>query len=108
MKKTGNKDGSRIEHSAIAITATLIEPRLLKNIVEKLADRYNDIGYGHEKVQPGWQAIEISSFEAYVSGNINFSGETDLMKMPFDSCFLFTCTKGKAGEYKLTWASSLS
>lgn len=108
MKNSDNKKGRRMENSSIAITTTLAEPRLLKNLVEKLADRRYDIGYNHEKVESGWEAIETSTIEAYVSGEINLSDKTDLMKIPFITCFLFTCTKGKEDGYNLTWASSLS
>ncbi|TAL43757.1 MAG: hypothetical protein EPN92_09730 [Chitinophagaceae bacterium] len=97
-----------MKNQSIAITATLEEPRLLKTLVERLADRRYDIGYGHEKVKPGWKAIETSSIEAFVSGNINLYGEIDLLNIPFVTCFLFTCIKEKEDGYKLTWASSLS
>jgi len=90
------------------ITATLAEVTLVKNLVEKLADRRIDIGYHLEQVQPGHRAIEQSSIEAYVSGDIIFSDKDDLIIMPFDTSFLFTCTKCKEGSYNLTWASSLS
>ena len=63
MKNPNNKTDNGMEHSSIAISATLAEPQLLKNIVEKLADRRYDIGYGREKVKRGWQAIETSSIE---------------------------------------------
>jgi hypothetical protein len=97
-----------MRNSSIAITATLMEPRLLKNLVEKLADRRNDPGYSLQKVQPGWKAIETSSIEAYVSGDIVFSDKTDFIVMPFDTSFLFTCIKSRRAEYNLTWAVSLS
>jgi hypothetical protein len=108
MENTNNKNDSRMEHSSIAISATLAEPRLLKSIVEKLADRRYDIGYGREKVKRGWQAIETSSIEAHISVQINLSGQNDFMIIPSVTCFLFTCTKGKEDGYQLTWASSLS
>ncbi|MES1218043.1 MAG: hypothetical protein ABUT20_21225 [Bacteroidota bacterium] len=91
-----------------AITANLSEPNLLKNLVEHLADRRNDIGYCHEKMHPGWNAIEQSSIEAFASGDIIFSDGHMLVRMPFDSSFLFTCIKRKGGEYNLSWVSSLS
>ena len=97
-----------MKNSYIAITAILAESKFLKNLVEKLAERRNDIGYNFEKVQPGWQAIETSSIEAYVSGDIILSDKKDLINMPFATCFLFTCIKRRGSEYKLTWANSLS
>jgi len=108
MKKPINRNRNGISHPAITITTTLVEPSLLKNLVEKLADRRYDTGYNLEKVQLGWQAIETSSIEAYVSGDANLCTPTDLINMPFTSSFLFTCTKGKRQDYKLAWVCSLS
>ena len=104
MKKPNDKTG----HSAIAITATIPEHCLLQSLVEKLAYRHIDIGYSRESVPVGSQAIETSSLEAHVSGEIILSDENDLINMPFVSCFLFTCTKSKRGDYKLSWSNSLS
>ena len=104
MKKPGDK----MKKSAINIKATLAESRMLTNLVEKLAVRRHDIGYCFEKVQPGWKAFETSSIEAHVSGVVTLSSEADNIKMVFTTCFLFTCTKGKEQDYKLTWVNSLS
>jgi hypothetical protein len=97
-----------MKNSTTAITATLAEPALLKNLVEKLAYRRNNSAYCFEKVQAGWNAIVSSSIEAYVSGDIILSEETDFTIMPFDTSFVFTCIKSKDNEYNLTWTSSLS
>ena len=97
-----------MKNSSTAIMATLAEPALLKNLVEKLAYRRNDTGYYFEKVQTGWNAIVSSSIEAYVSGDIILAEETDFAIMPFDTSFVFSCIKSKDSEYDLTWASSLS
>ncbi len=97
-----------MKKQAINIKATLAESRMLTNLVEKLAVRSQDIGYCFEKVQPGWKAFETSSIEAHVSGVATLSSEADNIKMVFTTCFLFTCTKGKGQDYKLTWANSLS
>jgi|SRR5436190_12140531 len=97
-----------MKNSSTAITATLAEPALLKNIVEKLAHRRKDPGYCFEKVQAGWNAIESSSIEGFVSGDIILSDNSDFAIMPFDTSFVFTCIKTKGGKYNLTWASSLS
>ena len=64
MKKQ-NKNNSKMETLPIAINASLNEPYLLKDMVESLADRRQDIGYSFEKVQLGWKAIETSSLEAH-------------------------------------------
>ncbi|MEP7374974.1 MAG: hypothetical protein ABI675_16375 [Chitinophagaceae bacterium] len=104
MKKPVNK----IEDPSLAITAILADPRILKNLVEQLAKRHLDIGYSLEKVEPGWRAIETSSLEANVSGDTNLSSGNSLTQIPFTTCFLFTCIKGKKQPYNLTWVRSLS
>ena len=97
-----------MENSEIAITATLLMPDLLCNIVERLADRHYDNGYILEKVHQGWKAIDTSSIEVFASGEINIFSETDPIHIGFDSSFLFTCTKEKGENYILHWSSSLS
>ena len=104
MKKPVNK----IADPSLAITATLADPHILKNLVEQLAKRHHDIGYSLQKVEPGWRAIETSSIEAHVSGDTNLSSWNNLTQIPFTSCFLFTCIKGKKQHYNLTWVRSLS
>jgi len=59
------------------ITATLDQPDLLENLVEKLATRRYDIGYSNETVPQNWEAVETSSTETYVSGTLSFSGSDD-------------------------------
>jgi hypothetical protein len=108
MKKPINKNSNKMKNSSIGIVANLVQPTMLRNLVEKLADRRYDIGYSCEKMQPGWQAIETSSIEAHVSVNTNISTETDLIRMNFVTCFLFTCIKAKRQDYHLTWVNSLS
>jgi hypothetical protein len=104
MKKPGNK----MVHPLMAITTSLFDFRMLKNLAEKLAFRRYDSDYSPEKVQTGWQAIKISSIEADVNGCINFSSETDFFNRLFAGRFLFTCTEETGRENSLTWVNSLS
>lgn len=97
-----------MENQALSITATLVESKLLTNLVEKLAVKRYEAGYSSEQVQPGWEAVEISSIEAHVSGITKLSTHTDRVKMVFNTCFLFTCTKGEGQDFNLTWVNSLS
>lgn len=106
MKKSKNK--LKIETPSISITATLEEADIMKCLIEEIACCRFEMGYNLEKVQPGWQAIETSSLEADVSGNLNLSEKTGLINMSFGTCFLFTCIKEEGNEYSLNWASSLS
>jgi hypothetical protein len=94
------------------ITATLDQPELLENLVEKLASRRYDIGYSREAVPQDWEAVETSSTETYVSGTLSFGGVANnddaFINMPFITSMLFTCIKGKEDDYRLLWSSSLS
>ena len=92
----------------ININTTLDQPDLLESMVEKLACRRYDIGYGKEKMPRNLEALETSSAQIYISGNIAFSDKDENINMPFITSFLFTCVKGKHGQYELTWATSMS
>jgi hypothetical protein len=54
--------------------------------------------------------LETSSTETYVSGTmaIDFEDGEEKINMPFITCFLFTCIKGKTDPYQLIWSSSLN
>ena len=97
-----------MKSSSIAITATFAESVLLKNLVEKLADRRTDAGYHFEELESGWQAIRTASIEANVSGDIILSDQKNFISLSFVTCFLFSCIKEKESGYSFTWASSLS
>lgn len=94
---------------ALHISTSTDKPALLKSMVEKLASRHYDIGFGKMPVPQSWEAVETSSIEKYVSGTVslNFS-KTCHFKMPFITSFLFTCTKAGEKSYKLQWEISLS
>ena len=102
MKKPSNKN----ERSPIAIIANVEDPCILQLLVETLAESKPNLHFNFIQVQPGWKVIEFSSIEARVSGGINFSHEKTV-DIPFVTCFVFTCTKGK-GKYELKWSNSLS
>jgi hypothetical protein len=93
---------------ALHITATLDQPGLLEDMVEKLAYRHYDFGYSQTTVPPLLKAIETSSTETYVSGTVAVLDNEERINMPFITCFLFTCIKEKDRSYKLAWGASLS
>ena len=96
-------------NNILHIKTSLDTPELVENMVEKLAIRHADIGYGNATVPKYHNALETSSLESYVSGNIQLSFENEeKIKMPFTSAFLFTCIKEKRKEYRLNWSFSLS
>lgn len=85
------------------------KPKVLENIIEQLATRRYDNGYGKAMVPNSWQAIDTSSVESYVSGNVEFDyNETQRIRVPYITCFLFSCTKEKNNPYDLIWSISLS
>ena len=98
----------------LQISATFDKPQLLQNLVEGLAYRRYELGFSKQTMPPGFKAQETSTTETFVSGNIAlaFSANTERGKerinMPFNTCFLFTCIKGKSDPYQLIWSSSLS
>jgi hypothetical protein len=91
------------------LTASVDKPEELENIIEQLATRRYDIGYGRVHLPGPWKAIESSSVEAYLSGRIEFDyNETQRIRIPYITCFVFSCTKLKNDPYDLTWGVSLS
>lgn len=95
------------------ITATLDQPGLLENLVEKLAGRRYDIGYGKEKMPHNYVAVETSTTETFISGTIDISdavGEEagNEIHLPYITQFIFTCIKEGEDSYDLKWSSSLS
>ena len=108
MKNSINNESNNHEFSHVTIKTKIHKPAILKNLVERLADKRNDAGYCHEKVHPGWLAVDSSSIEAFVSGDMNISSEMEHIYSSFLTNFFFTCTKDKGEPYKLLWISSLS
>ena len=93
----------------IQISARIDQPEFLQNLVERLAYRRYDIGYGLETMPEGHEALESSTNETYVSGAVVLDDSTEpRIEMPFITCFMFTCVKAKNDPYQLIWSSSLS
>ena len=92
------------------ISASFDQPQFVQNLVEQLAYRRYDLGYSKQQMPAGLKALETSTTETYVSGTlgINIENSPEHINMPFITCFLFTCIKGKTDPYQLIWASSLS
>ena len=107
MKNTNNS--RQFESSSpLAVSITIDEIPLLKNLVEKLAHRRYDIGYADEPVPEGWKAVETSSIEAYISGSLDLLNREDELSLAYTTCFTFTCIKAAGGDNTLTWINSLS
>lgn len=106
MRKENNK-GKNV-HDPLKVNITLDEIRFLQGLLENLADRKKDLGFSEQAVPGDYAAIETSSVEAYISGDIRLSDEVLRITAPYITGFLFTCTKDKGGIYQMTWLSSLS
>ena len=91
--KSMNNSRQPKNDSALAVSVTIDEAPLLKNLVEKLAHRRKDLGYSHEAVPEGWKAIESSTIEAYVSGCMDIQEHDGYLAMSYTTCFSFSCTK---------------
>jgi hypothetical protein len=108
MKKENNNPDRENIPDSLRVNLTLDELRFLQGLLENLADRKKDLGFGNEIMPEGYRALETSSIEAYISGDIKMKGQGDRIIAPYITGFLFTCTKKKGDVYGMTWLSSLS
>ena len=93
----------------LRLITSVDKPEMLENLIEQLATRRYDNFYGKAQVPESWQAIDTSSIESYVSGTVEFDyNETQRIRVPYITCFLFSCTKEKNDPYDLRWSLSLS
>jgi len=92
----------------LAVSVTIDEAPLLKNLVEKLAHRRYDIGYSTELMPSGLEAVDTSTIEAYVVGTMDLQEQEKEMALAYATCFCFTCTKAFGEDNSLSWVNSLS
>ena len=107
MKNANNPDQPKHD-LLLSVSVTIDEAPLLKNLVEKLAHRRQDLGFGCQQVPEGWRAVETSSLEAYISGCMDIQGSSEYIALSYTTCFSFTCIKVFGGENSLAWINSLS
>lgn len=106
--KNSNYHGQPENKSSLAISVTIDEAPLLKNLVEKLAHRRSDAAVGKQSMPIGWRSVETSTIEAYVSGCMDIQENEDYIALAYTTCFSFTCTKVLGGDNTLSWVNSLS
>lgn len=91
------------------LVASVDQPEMMENIIEQLAPRHYDTVYTSVAIPTPWKAINTSSVESYISGRIEFDyNETQRIRMPYITSFLFICTTQKKNEYELSWSVSMS
>ena len=80
---------------ALHITPAIDQPAFLEDLVEKLAYRHYDIGYGKQGMPVNHESLETSSTDTYVSGTMIMDDSGEHVDIPFMTRFVFTCIKGK-------------
>jgi hypothetical protein len=105
--KNKRKEEKPAGHPANAI-ATIDAIPFLEGLVRYLAERRSQVSHVIESTHPGWEKIDTSTVETFVSGNCILPDEKVSTKTPFTGCFIFTCTRGDEGAYQLMWSNSLS
>ena len=106
--KQPKKNQSNGQPSKPTVAATIDELLFLQSIVTRLASKPYDFGHKRQHTLADWQAMETSSIEAYVSGQLSFTDPNEQINMPFTTAFLFTCTRLNKEGYDLSWVNSLS
>jgi len=94
--------------NSLQIIAIIDQPGLLEDKIEQLAYRHHDPEYGIQNIPANRIALETSSVETHVSGNVVINNPDAQVSTRFITCFVFTCIKSKSSVYKLEWSSSLS
>lgn len=103
-----DKKSNKQTCSKLTITATIDEMMFLEELVKHLADGRKRSTNRMQDLQPDWLTINTSSLEAHVSGNMIASDSGDPLRIPYTTCFLFTCIKERTGGYTLEGSFSLS
>jgi hypothetical protein len=106
--KNQRKPSIRPFAPAVTISAMIDDQILLEEFVKYLACGRNKMNYSGETVQEGWKAIDSSSLEAYVSGNMIISTDDEPISLAYTTGFLFTCIKENHQDYSLEGSFSLS
>jgi len=106
MKKGKKYEG--VTELPLAVTACIDELMFLEELVKHLADARSIRSRKKIQLEPGWEPIESSSLEVYVTGNMIVSDEVGPMRIPYTTSFLFTCTKETRSAYTLSGCFSLS
>ncbi len=90
------------------VETSINEPLLMKLIVEELAAKNHNLCMAGIKLDENLVALDSSTHETFVTGNIDFEYSNMKICIPFLTGFLFTCTKSKRSFFEMEWVLSLS
>jgi hypothetical protein len=90
------------------VETSINEPLLMKLIVEELAAKNLSGSMAGFKLDENLVALDSSTHETFVTGNIDFEYSNMKISIPFITGFLFTCTKSQRPFFEMHWAMSLS
>ncbi|MEO7263794.1 MAG: hypothetical protein ABIW38_02725 [Ferruginibacter sp.] len=90
------------------VETTINEPLLMKLIVEELAAKNLKEGMAGISFDDNLIALDSSTHETFVTGNIDFEYSNMKICLPFLTGFLFSCTKSKRSFFEMHWVISLS
>jgi len=107
MKKF-NKLTTEAGQNVKSVSVAIDETKLLCDMVEELARFRQSAGFQSENSPVGWNSIETSSLEAYVSGTLSIDIDGEVKSPSFVSSFVFTCIRPLRGDYTLSWMNSMS
>jgi hypothetical protein len=106
MKKGKNYES--VTQLPLAVTACIDEMMFLEELVKHLAETRTSKSKHRVKVEQGWESIQSSSLEVYVTGNMIVSDGDDTSRIPYTTSFLFTCIRENNNGYILSGCFSLS
>ncbi|MEO6406206.1 MAG: hypothetical protein ABIY51_07015 [Ferruginibacter sp.] len=90
------------------VDTSVNEPLLMKLIVEELSAKKNYAGMAGLKLDENLVALDSSSHETFVTGNIDFTYSNMKISLPFMTSFLFSCSKSRRPFFEMQWSMSLS
>ena len=107
MKKF-NKPALSQNQKTSNVEVAIDEAKLLIDMIEELACVRTEKPFQSKPVIEGWEHVESSSLEAFVSGKVSMVEEENPLKEEFVAPFIFTCVRPVNGDYALCFMNSLS
>jgi hypothetical protein len=93
----------------IHLSTSVDKLELLESLIEDLVNKNQHHSYKKSRVPRQWQTIDTSSVEVYFCGQVEFDyNESQRIRVPYTTPFLFICVKEKSHLYYLNWSFSLN